>query len=483
MEIIGGYRIIRKLGSGERSDVYLGHAAAAPGSSPALGAIKVFRTGVSDASISAEISALSRLQHAHVVGLLDLATGPRDRPCLVLQRLGSGGLPSLLSGRASLQAGEAVTVLAPVVAAVAAMHRVGVSHGAIGARAIHFDDAGAPVIAGFGTATCFAASDTDLSEAALDAEPLVHADRSALVSLVQSVVDRTADVHETAGQFIHWLASRSGDEIDLAELEQRIFEFGEPLVVQFNDPLQPAVENAQPVPGRLVVTGVPADPQPWVDPAASGASAAPARGRAADLLSVLPPELAEWISATLSVVPSWLGSRVTRLRHHLQSVRKGVWVVAGVGLVAVATAGAISGLPIQGEAAETSPKQEARPPMIPEALSGDDPLAAVNELLRLRAQCLSDRSILCLDTVHAADSAAWQSDAKRIRSVQDGAELSRDPFMPGTTATLVDRLGQTALVELASAHTTASALMIRTEAGWRFRSLVADSAPVDGAVP
>src|SRR5690606_9178428 len=146
------------------------------------------------------------------------------------------------------------------------------------------------------------------------------------------------------------------------------------------------------------------------------------------------------------------------------------------------------GLPEEPAEHAVAPASEPPAPEQSEAIVGDDPIAAVGELLTLRARCLHDRSILCLDSVHAADSAAWQADAERIRSVEDGSELSPDAFTPGNTASLVDRLGQTALVELATdaagpTHTTASVLMIRTEAGWRFRSLVAGSAPVDGALP
>src|SRR5690606_12513162 len=113
---------------GERSDVFLGHAAPTVDGGAELAAIKVFRAGVPEASIDGEINALSRLRSPHIVGLVDLATGPRDRPCLVLQRLGAGGLSTLLAGGRTLQLGEAVTILAPVVAAVAAMHREGVCH-------------------------------------------------------------------------------------------------------------------------------------------------------------------------------------------------------------------------------------------------------------------------------------------------------------------------------------------------------------------
>jgi hypothetical protein len=490
METIGGYRIIRKLGSGECSDVYLGHAAPTAGGEAELAAIKVFRAGVPEARIDSEITALSRLRNPHIVCLLDLATGPGDRPCLVLQRLGSGGLPTLLAGRRMLQLGEAVTILTPVVAAVAAMHREGVSHGGIGARSIFFDDSGAPVVAAFGSAACFASSGVGLSEAALDAEPLVLADRSAVLNLVKSVLGRSAGAEAVRAEFTRWLARQDEVMASPAELEQRIFELAEPLAVQFSDPQGSPSDQGHPLPGRLMVAGGLANQEPLDHRDVGETHTAPSRpaGRAADLLSVLPPEFAGWISERLAIAPDWLVSRATVLQGQLRSVRKSVWAIATVGLIAVIGAVVVAALPEKPDEPVPAARAESPAPEVSEAIAGDDPIAAVHELLSLRARCLHDRSILCLDSVHAADSAAWQADAERIRTVGDGEELSPDAFPPGSTASLVDRLGQTALVELAAGaaaptDTTASVLMIRTEAGWRFRSLVAGSAPVDGALP
>ena len=59
-DIIAGYRLIRKLGVGERSEVFLGHALD-PGVSPSTGpagvAVKVFRPQVESDSIDREIRA------------------------------------------------------------------------------------------------------------------------------------------------------------------------------------------------------------------------------------------------------------------------------------------------------------------------------------------------------------------------------------------------------------------------------------------
>src|SRR5690606_11675371 len=141
----------------------------------------------------------------------------------VLQRLRTGGLAALLAGRRLLRLGEAVTILAPVVSAVAAMHSRGVSHGSIGAGSVLVDGSGAPVITGFGAATCFGASGSEQSEAALESEPQVLVDRAALVKLIASVVGKTVATDSSAAGFTRWLAAQVGGVIDLAELERRIF--------------------------------------------------------------------------------------------------------------------------------------------------------------------------------------------------------------------------------------------------------------------
>jgi hypothetical protein len=101
----------------------------------------------------------------------------------------------------------------------------------------------------------------------------------------------------------------------------------------------------------------------------------------------------------------------------------------------------------------------------------DDPIAAVVALLQIRDDCVTERSVLCLDAVGQVGSSALDDDQRLVRTLQDGAE-SPEPFLvDATQVTLVERLGDTALVELADVAETqpASILLMRTEAGWRIR--------------
>ncbi len=481
MEMIGGYRIVRRLGAGSRSEVYLGHSEAAGGRAAEVVAIKVFRTGVPEESINREISALSRLAHPHVVRLIDLATGPDDTACLVLQRAAQGGLPGLMADRRMLEPGEAVTILAPLVAAVDAMHRQGVVHGNVAPRAIFFDDCGSPMLASFGRAVCFAASGVGTSEAALDDNQGVAADRAGVFALVSALMGRLSRASSERDGFTAWFGEQVPGRVSLPELERRLFELADPTAVAFPD-LSPGEKGVVAVPSRL-------GPATAVAPDASE----PARA-APELpwLSSLPPDIVAWLSRQRVAVAKGVRPQVSAVRSNLASVRRRVWVFGGVGLTAIMTAMVVAGLPVQDPSAVTAHREAASPtttppvPVVPAAVDGDDPLPAARELLRLRARCLADLSILCLEAVHAPDSAAWRGDAARIQSVQDGGELTPDPFGADAGVHVVDRMGQTVLLAVAAAdvpagaasepsttNATASALMIRTEAGWRLRSLLA----------
>ena len=113
--------------------------------------VKVFHTDTSAASIDVELAALSSPTTTHVVRLLDIATVESgEPPCLVLERLPGPTLSAHLDDRQRLTAGQAVTILAPLCAAVQALHDSGVTHGAIHLRRIVFDQRGAPLLTGFG---------------------------------------------------------------------------------------------------------------------------------------------------------------------------------------------------------------------------------------------------------------------------------------------------------------------------------------------
>lgn len=187
-ETRGGYRLVRLLGVGPRASVYLGHADAAPGTeSESTVAVKVFHAAVPAASIDSEIEAISRCRHPHTLQLNDIATAPDGRPSLIVERLGGGSLSGLVSDRERIGPGEAVTILAPLLAAVEAMHASGVVHGALRLSSVLFRASGAPVITGFGASKPMPAGQ---SEAVLAGDVRVARDREALAVIARAVLAR-----------------------------------------------------------------------------------------------------------------------------------------------------------------------------------------------------------------------------------------------------------------------------------------------------
>jgi hypothetical protein len=107
--------------------------------------------------------------------------------------------------------------------------------------------------------------------------------------------------------------------------------------------------------------------------------------------------------------------------------------------------------------------------------ASDDPLVAVTALLERRDQCIRDQSVLCLDGVAQPGSAALASDVALVRSIQAGGELPEDAAIAVGQPRLVERLGDSAIVDLGAGRDsiTASTLVMRGEAGWRIRDYLA----------
>lgn len=479
VETLGGYRIIRKLGSGHRSDVYLGHAGDHAGVPGSHAAIKVFRDGVSPASIGAEIDALSALDVPHIVRLLDLASRADSPPCLILQRLFPGGLARLLVERPLIAPGEAVTILAPVATAVAAMHRQGVSHRGLSARSVLFDLTGAPVLVGFGAAGFIGRRGSEPPVPAdLDQDAGVRADLDALAVLARSVLSRV-DGGARSSELCQWLAEE-GSQLDPAEfgveVVARLFALAEPLPVD----LSRIPTAADGVPARLGHDHASSNPS-FDEPDAH------ARVRAGHpWVKTGSRVLPESIRIRLELAGELLSARAASLPAAITAVRRRVWVVAGCGLAAILAAVSLAQAPAGITPAEEVTPAPTAPVITSTVITGEDPVAAVAALLALRSGCFATVSVLCLDGVDEYDSAAWLADAESIRRIQDGGEFDPVGIDPRGVPVLVDRLGDSALVALSSVaadaggNGPASVLVVRTEAGWRIRSLMSGQRIVSG---
>jgi hypothetical protein len=479
---LGGYRLVRKLGAGSRADVYLG-----VGSGEAA-ALKIFRPSTPRADIGRELDALGRISAApavaaaavaaageatgtaHCVRLVDVATAASGLPAAILARVVRGSAAQLLRERESIELGEAVTLIAPVLGAMSAMHGVGVAHTRIGAASVHLGAAGEPVLLGFGHVHLF---DSRPTIAVLDTEPAAELDRNAVAAFVTFVLShaRGADREARVGQLTAWLDASAGRRrVEFAtELESRLFELAEPAPIEFGRiPIAPSV-----VPARLGELRAPiaaATPNPVTDPLEP------------DRPPRRPDHIPDWLPAWIhdSIMASPAASARSRVITSLRGVRKPVWVVAAV--VTATLIAAIALVP-QDTGSSTSAsrptvsnrasKPAAHETSIPTPTPlPDDPVLALPLLLAQRAECIRARSVLCLAGVEETSSGALADDSRLIRGLQTGEEMSASASITAPEPTLVERLGDSALVALGPKSNPASTLMIRGETGWRIRGFL-----------
>jgi eukaryotic-like serine/threonine-protein kinase len=457
---LAGYRLVRRLGSGSRADVYLGVG------STASVALKVFRAETNRDSIAAELEALGRVESPHLPQLVDISTATDGTPILVLERIGQGSLSTRLAARESIECGEAVTLLAPLATLLGELADGGVAHTRIGAASVFLGSDGGPVLMGFGHCLLFEAGGT---MAAIDADPAAATDRNAFARLAIDVLSRVRDAGTSnrVGDLVRWIEEAPRAYEFPSELAERLFACAEPLPIAMST-THPAAST---VPSRVVPESKPV-PEPWPPPPVPHD---PMSRAAVPVGSEEPPsQLPTWLTELLQDNPAAVLKK--RAIAFARGVRPRFWVIAAtalVGLVIAATlipsGGAPTAEPVPPTEVPSAPVPTRKPAALP-----DDPLEASKILLVTRATCLHDLSILCLDGVDEASSSAFTTDAASVQQVQQGGELPQDAIPTGTQLVLTERLGDTALIGLtppgaAAKGTPVSILVIRTKTGWRIR--------------
>lgn len=429
MTDVAGYRVLRAAAHGARTRLLLGH----DGASTAV--LKVSDAG--DARFAVEAEALARAAGDHVVGLLDAARDESDA-VLVLERLDRGTLAELLERRAGLDAGEAVTILAPLAATVERIHLAGVAHGSLSLSAVCFAADGSPTLVGFGSAELFAAG---APEVVRESFAGVLADRAALRALVGIVLSRVIGARADAARRLGATIGESSP----AQLVAALFDLAAAQPVRFEsdpDAISPRVvelgepEEASP-PTPLAVP-------PW-------------------LWALVPDPLRERVAPVVEsvverVAAVWSGWDTRRRRITLAVVTAGATAALALSVIPAGAPAAVDAAPLPGATPSTSPVHE-----LP-----DDPVEAAVVLLALRQECLRDLSLLCLDAVGQPDSAALIDDRMLIRDVIDGGEFPQSGVLDGDL-TLVERLGDSALVDLPAGSDPSSLLLMHTADGWRIR--------------
>ena len=475
--MLAGYRLVRRLGIGSRAEVFLGVAATDRAESPRTAVLKVFRRDLDPRDAGRELDALARVSSPHCVALLDVATAPGGLPLPILSRVPRGSVAQLLADRDSIEAGEAVTILAPLPSTITAMHRAGVAHSALSAASVHLGAAAEPVLVGLGHSTLFASG---LSIAALDGVPAVLSERDRLARLVSVVLDRVrpGSASSRLRSLTEWLEATVGARrYEFAEeLEQRLFDLANALPIE----LARMPGSSITVPARIgeVATVSPAHDERVVAKqrrrhrAGSDRSATTSSGVRIALLS-----------GVILVNP--VDAARKQLLMLSKGVRKPLWIaIAAVGLALVLalafvpqgeahSVSASTGVSSGAHTSAASPTANA----YPTRAAAPDPVAALPALLAAREQCVHDLSVLCLDAVDEQASSALSDDSQLIMAIRAGGEIPPIATLTAGAPKVVERLGDSALVSLGRNSNPASVLMIRSKAGWRLRGFL-DGEPI-----
>ena len=493
VDIIGGYRLVRTLGSGSRSEVLLGHPTVRL-DGPAV-AVKRYRPEVSDDDIARQVAALGQTTSPHLLRLEDIALDGAGRTALILTLLDPVTLARHLERREQLAAGEIVTILAPVIGAAAALHAAGVSHGRIGTASILFDRTGAPVLTSFGRCAPIAAAHGGAAptEAQLAADGGVGLDLAAIDRLVRELL---ATAPGAGHPLLEWL-DHSSDDRDcpaawLGSLESRVFDLASPAAVEIPAPHAPGRGR---IPGRILsgVPGAGASGSGTSDARASGGEAGrPPRSSARRAHRDAEPRLeprttgASTFVATVSVLLREAVPEVARRRSFWVAVGTGAVLVLGAlflipagtaqsddraidGSDATAAGGADTpGVDPDIDSPGADPSRNDAPagnPPVPgrgsaptstaheradreatdtvatarlRAVTGDDPAAAASALLAMRAACIHAGGGYCLDAVDQPGSAARMADGAATDGVVPDtatADGTTADAMPADTTT------------------------------------------------
>ncbi|MEP6842460.1 MAG: protein kinase [Pseudolysinimonas sp.] len=498
---LAGYRVLRSLARDERAEMLLGHRntnSSSPTEVAGATDTETVALKVSPASRGGwevalrECTALECARGEHVVELLDMDSDDTSIR-LIFERLPRGDLAELLRVRDRIDAGEAVTLLAPIAVTLLRLHATGVAHGNLSPRTVLFRDDGSPTLIGFSRAEFF---EPGAPEVVLEGVEAVLRDRTAARSLATAVLGRVTGGRARAARELHDDLSGCDDELVLPLLAARLFEVATALPVRFTAD-EPGVDAATSDPRAVPVSAA-------VEFGATASDRTPSR-IVAGLGRIVPESLVLRVlntaerSPVMAVVRVASSAVMRRWHSWTPGRRRVVLAVAAAALtvavvMAVVPAGGATTDQIAPRPTATAESLLADQRSSDPAVTGNDPRAAASALLQARERCLSSLSVLCLDHVDEAGSGALDDDQKSIHSAQQGGELP-DPLASSTgggAPVLVERLGDSALVRLGELHSgtesdptpsptsstripsrPASLLLVKGEAGWRIRDLIA----------
>ncbi|MCH1882999.1 hypothetical protein [Agrococcus sp. ARC_14] len=436
---IAGYPLVRALRRDGEREVWVAADASGVG-------VEVHRSlPGSEAALARECEALLAVDHPHLVPILDVAT---DGGAVLVRPLLPRSLADWLVQRRAPEPGEAVTALAPIAAALGALHAGGASAGGCAAHDVRVDADGAPLLVGAGAQIETARPTAAWREGSAG----VAADTAGWRQLAVALL-------EAGGSALPVGVERALEQRDLAAA------------------------------GDALLAAWPGLPLELDAPAAALPSTERVRMRRRERAVGV-----EAVWARLALLTERLvalgGPSVQRFVAAAAAVRPRFWAIAGGGAAALvvtavllwpagaADAGGPAGGGTDGAPTPTAspsatdepaaspvptasePSSEAPASTESDASEGteadEDPVAAAAALLAEREACLDADDAACLVALHEPDSPLLRAE---------------DPWrMPDDgTLEVVQRIGDAWLLRVASERPPASVLMMSTEAGWTLR--------------
>ncbi|GAA4155719.1 hypothetical protein GCM10022286_05050 [Gryllotalpicola daejeonensis] len=405
---------------------------------------------LSPAAFGRRAAALLAASSEHLPRVLDVTLLGRRRE-LVLEDVAGPTLAELLGARRRLPPGEAVTIVISAVRAVTALHNAGYCGVQLGAELVAFDDAGTPMLLGLDevaeivlTGTQGPAEDWRAVAALADRLGLVAHGRAA---------GALGPAHVGLGLALATLTAGESEQA-IERLESALFELAEPEPVRLDGVVAPPSAPAQ---------------SPLAERRRTAAHRRPSSSMLIEAFDAGPSAL---LARPVAEARARLRAAAGRVQGRARVFMIGLAIAAGLTIVAVALlpshtsdGGSVQpgaqppSAPVPAATAAATPSPTAASDA---ALMGGDPVAAVAVLVARRDACLK---------------LAVEAGKSCLAAVADGqASDLTQPARPlaGLAPSLLERTGDSALIALTPKDretAPASALMMRTEAGWRLRQL------------
>ncbi|GAB3798120.1 hypothetical protein GCM10028798_10170 [Humibacter antri] len=471
---LGGYRLLRTIGRGEHCVAYL-----ASGDSGQV-VVKAYADDTEAARVANEVACLSGAASPHVVAVVDVSSAP-DRPmCIVLERLSGRTLSDWLRDRTFLDTGEVVTAAVSVLRGIRAVHQAGWAHGNLAASSIRFDESGCPVLLGFGSA--------------IPATPAeMTADWERCVTVLDAILSRAETIDPDEMERVRIPMGRlhaegAAEAAAVDEAERALFALGPPAPLTMGTSSHPTTARSRGPHSAEATLGTPVG------------DAAPQTRTGREGLSQLTRGVPDEVPKTTAMARRVIGMLAHAMEHgvmaavsgrlrRLLSGRSRPVLIGSCGAVTL-TIVALLALPStsagHAEAPRSTPPARATtgaPSPVPSPVhpmsiptnpgtlptGDDDPVHAAFHLLQSRRSCLENGDNGCLTAVDQADSPLFAAD----RALIAGGQMGR-PVPELDQLSLTETMGDVAVVSVAPTDETtkpASALLIKTEAGWRLRAL------------